>query len=99
MATIRYQNVSREIVKLSTMSNLGHEFLGLHEKGEIPSGGERGTFLLCGLRAAKMQTHLSASSIPKSSTSGETASLNLALVTNIMTHKKLVVVDYSQINN
>lgn len=59
--TIRYGGVSYDNIKLSVMSNLcadvllGHDFLQLHDKIEIPFGGNRGTFSLCSLTAANIQ--------------------------------------------
>lgn len=62
MATIRYQKVSYENVKLPVMSDLcadivlSHDYFGLHEKVEMAFSRERGTLLLCGLDAAEVQS-------------------------------------------
>jgi hypothetical protein len=60
--SIRYSDKLYEHFKLSVLPNLcadvllGHDFLGLHSKIEIPFGGQRGTLSLCGLAAAKVQS-------------------------------------------
>ena len=60
--SIQYKNLTYENFKLRVLSNLcadvllGHDFLGLHGKIEIPFGGQRGTLTLCGLSSIKVKS-------------------------------------------
>ncbi|GAA55651.1 retrovirus-related Pol polyprotein from transposon 412, partial [Clonorchis sinensis] len=59
---IQYKDATYERFKLCVLPNLcadvllGHDFLGLHDKVEIPFGGQRGTLTVCGVTSAKLES-------------------------------------------